>query len=513
VPETRKTQPSSLGVNALPATDEASQRLAAIVDSSDDAIISKDLNGIINTWNPAATKIFGYQPEEIIGRSILTLIPPELHHEEDEILRKLRAGERIHHYETIRLRKDGTRFHISVTISPIRNHQGNVIGGSKIGRDISDRRRSDEARFRLAAIVDSSEDAIISKDLNGIIASWNAAATRLFGWQEHEIVGRSILTLIPPELHSEEPEILRKLSDGERIEHYETRRVRKDGQIVEVSLTVSPIKDPMGRVIGGSKIARDISEHRRIQQALMDSEKLAVTGRMAAAIAHEINNPLEAVTNLAYLLSTDTSLSGRARHYAHMILEEISRASQISRQTLAFYRETGSQSEIDVCSILDGVLEFNKQRLENKKISLQRDYAPVGYGFGYPGEIRQVFANLISNAIDATPAGGAIIVRVREDPAHRNGRRRIRISLADTGSGVPVEIRGRIFRPFFTTKGSIGSGLGLWVSQGIVEKHGGKISLRSSTAPGRSGTVFTLFLPMYRTGESLPFTRAEEVAS
>jgi PAS domain S-box-containing protein len=481
----------------LISAEEANLKLAAIVDSSDDAIISKDLNGIITSWNAAATRIFGYQPEEIIGKSILTLIPPDLHYEEADILRKLRAGERIDHYETVRLRKDGTRFNISVTISPIIDSRGVIIGASKIGRDISDRRRSDEARFRLAAIVDSSEDAIISKNLDGIITSWNTAATRMFGWQEHEIVGRSVLTLIPPELHSEEPEILRKLRAGERIEHHETRRVRKDGRIIEVSLTVSPIRDPLGRVIGGSKIARDISEQRRIRQALAESEKLAVTGRMAAAIAHEINNPLEAATNLAYLLSTDATLPEGARYYASLILEAITRASHISRQTLAFYRETGKPSEIDVCALLDSVLELNLPRLLNKHIVIQREYEEVTHAFGYPGEIRQVFANLLLNAVDAVPEGGTIFARVSHDPSS-TGKPRIRVSFADNGSGIPGEIRNQLFNPFFTTKGATGNGLGLWVSRGIIQKHGGKIALRSCTTPGRSGTVITVFLPVNR---------------
>src|SRR5512146_2402196 len=156
----------------------------------------------------------------------------------------------------------------------------------------------EEARRRLAAIVESSDDAIISKDLNGIITSWNASAARLFGYEPEEIIGKSVLTIIPPELHEEEAVILHKLRAGERIDHYETRRMRKDGTTVEVSLTISPMKDASGRVIGSSKTARDISERKRAEAALIQSERLAAIGRMAAAIAHEVNNPLEAITNL-----------------------------------------------------------------------------------------------------------------------------------------------------------------------------------------------------------------------
>ncbi|HET9697377.1 MAG TPA: PAS domain S-box protein, partial [Terriglobales bacterium] len=319
---------------------EARLLLASIVESSDDAIVSKNLDGIVTSWNRAAERIFGYTADEIIGKSILTLIPEDLQWQEEQILAKLRAGERIDHFETQRRHKSGGLIDVSLTISPVRDDNGRVIGASKVARDIGDKRAADEARLKLAAIVESSDDAIVSKDLDGIITSWNKGAERIFGYTAEEIIGRSVLTIIPPELHHEEPEILRNLRAGNRIEHYETRRMTKDGQLIDVSLTISPIKDPTGRIIGVSKIARNISDIKRAQEALIQSEKLAATGRMAATIAHEINNPLEAVTNLAYLLVTDPSLNDKARHYAQMLLNEVSRASDITRQTLAFYRDT-----------------------------------------------------------------------------------------------------------------------------------------------------------------------------
>jgi PAS domain S-box-containing protein len=311
--------------------------LEAIVESSDDAIITTDLDGIITSWNAGASRIFGYTSEQIVSQSILNLIPAELHQEEREILKRLASGERIEHYETVRISKTGTRINISLSVSPIPDEHGRIVGVSKIARDISDRLRADELRVRLAAIVEASDDAIASKDLNGIITSWNKSAARLFGWEAEEIVGRSVLTIIPEALQGEEAEILRKLRAGERIDHYETQRLHKNGHLVEVSLTVSPICDVKGRIIGASKIARDISERKRLEKALVESEKVAATGRMAATIAHEMNNPLEGIMNLAYLLANDSLINETSHRYAKMLLEETERASQVAKQMLAFY--------------------------------------------------------------------------------------------------------------------------------------------------------------------------------
>ena len=265
--------------------------LAAIVDSSDDAIVSKDLNGIILSWNDAAACIFGYSAEEMIGKSILALIPPDLKEEEVRILANLKAGIRIDHYETIRIRKNGEKFQISATISPIRDSTGTIVGACKVARDISDRMKNDQTRFQLAAIVDSADDAIVSKDLNGVVRTWNQGAFRMFGYTSEEMVGQSILRLIPEELKYEEVEILRKFRAGERVDHYEIVRRKKSGESIHVSITISPIRDASGRVIGASKVARDISDRKRMERLLIQSEKLAATGRMAATIAHEINSP------------------------------------------------------------------------------------------------------------------------------------------------------------------------------------------------------------------------------
>ena len=265
-------------------------RLAAIVESSDDAIVSKDLNGIISSWNGGAERLFGYTAEEVIGKPITILIPAERQAEEIEILGRIRRGERVDHFDTVRQRKDRSLVEISLTVCPIKTADGKIAGASKTARDISDRRRAEEHAQRLAAIVESSDDAIVSKDLNGIINSWNGGAERLFGYTAEEVIGKPITILIPPDRQAEEIEILGRIRRGERVDHFDTVRRRKDGSLVEISLTVSPIKTADGRIIGASKTARDITERKRAQ----DQQRL-----LLREMKHRVKNALTTVQVIA----------------------------------------------------------------------------------------------------------------------------------------------------------------------------------------------------------------------
>jgi PAS domain S-box-containing protein len=277
--------------------EEATQRLASIVDSSDDAIISKGLDGIIHSWNSAASRLFGYEAAEVIGKPVTILIPQDRQDEETFILQQIRRGERIEHYETVRRRKDGGLIDVSLTVSPIRNAQGKIIGASKIARDITKRKREINAALLLASIVETSDDAIISKTLDGIITSWNKGAERIFGYMAEEIIGKSIKVLIPREYHAEEDTILGRLRRGERIEHYETIRQRKHGSLINVSLTVSPVADPQGKIVGASKIARDITERKRIE---------AQISLLAREAEHRTKNILATVQATVHLTQSET---------------------------------------------------------------------------------------------------------------------------------------------------------------------------------------------------------------
>lgn len=247
-------------------------RLAAIVESSDDAIVSQTPEGIITSWNPAAERIFGYSAAETIGRSMRMLFPADRLDEESKILTRLKRGERTDHFETVRIRKDGRRIDMSITLSPICDGGGKVIGASKVARDITERKRTEAAAAHLAAIVHSTDDAIIGKDLNNLITSWNLGAERLFGYPAGEMLGTSIMLLIPPEQQPQENDIQERVKHGLSMEKFETVRQTRDGRLIAVSITASPIRDAGGKVVGVSKVARNITERKQAETAVRESE-------------------------------------------------------------------------------------------------------------------------------------------------------------------------------------------------------------------------------------------------
>src|SRR5919108_956660 len=258
--------------------DEARAHLAAVVESADEVILSKDLDGVITSWNRSAERVFGWTAAEAIGRHITLIVPDERHAEEEQVLARVRRGERVDSFETIRMTKDRRLVDVAISVSPVRDSLGRVVGASTIALDITERRRFDETRARLAAIVESSEDVIVSKSLDGIITSWNRAAERLFGWTAAEAVGQPIMLIIPDDRREEEESVLARVRRGEHVAHFDTVRRTKDRRLVEVSVTVSPVRDSAGRIVGASNITRDITERRRLEEErkqLLARERLA----------------------------------------------------------------------------------------------------------------------------------------------------------------------------------------------------------------------------------------------
>jgi PAS domain S-box-containing protein len=288
----------------------AQRQLAAIIESSNDAILSENIDGIILTWNHGANTLYGYRPDEIIGKHISILVPRDRSDEIAIIQSKVRSGERLEHFETVRRRKDGTLIDISLTASPLHDDEGHTIGISKIARDITARKQAETQRAYLAAIVESSDDAIVSKTLDSVITSWNRAAEEMFGFAATEAIGQQIYIIIPPERHHEEAEILERLKRGERIDHFETVRQKKDGTRRHVSLTISPIKDKSGTIIGASKIARDITEKKKsdlqLQVAYQTVETINLVGQALSAeldlekVVQTLTDAATAVTGAAF---------------------------------------------------------------------------------------------------------------------------------------------------------------------------------------------------------------------
>ncbi|MGA8874016.1 MAG: ATP-binding protein [Candidatus Korobacteraceae bacterium] len=389
-----------------------------------------------------------------------------------------------------------------------RDESGKPARVTGINIDLTEFKKAEDARQKLAAIVESSDDAIISKDLNGIVTSWNGGAERMFGYTPQEMIGRSITTIIPHELYEDENRILATIGRGDRIEHFETVRLRKNGQRVEVSLTVSPVRDHTGRIVGAAKIARDITEAKKAERALHTSERLASVGRLAATVAHEINNPLEAITNLVFLAKHADSQASAVK-YLSAAEEELDRIFHISKQTLGFYREAKGATAVRVSTIATSLLSVFSSRARSKNIQICPEIKGDTEIHAIPGEIRQVIANLLSNSIDAVENGGRIRIRVAAatswDKKHTRG---VRLTVSDNGSGIPDELRQRLFEPFVTSKKDVGTGLGLWISKSIIEAHGGTIRLKSSAKAGASWTAFSVFLPA--TSPSEPDNKAPE---
>jgi PAS domain S-box-containing protein len=451
-------------------------------------------DGTIVWANRTLLSLLGLQPQQYVGHNFAEFCerPSEL----DEMLRLLKSGENVRSAEFQLRSSDGSMRWLRIDANPWQ-HNGEFLHARCFLTDLSGEKRTDEAQMKLAAIVESSDDAIVSKNLNGVVTSWNRAAERILGYTAEEMIGRPITTVIPPELYSDEVEILRKIQAGERIEHFETVRVTKSGERIDVSLTISPVRDPRGTVVGAAKILRDVTMQKKLEAALRTTERLASVGRLAATVAHEINNPLEAVTNLVYLVRRDPDLPEAVRGRLKMADEELQRVSHIARQTLGFYRDTSAAVSVNVPEAIEEMLAIYQRRFSYKQIALRKRITPGLKVCALKGEFKQIVSNLVSNAIDASPQGGAIEVRAWESKHPLTGAPGIHLVVADQGTGIPEAIRRQIFAPFFTTKKDVGTGLGLWIVKGMLTKVGGWIRCRSRVGtPGvsDSGTAMMVFL-------------------
>jgi PAS domain S-box-containing protein len=383
--------------------------------------------------------------------------------------------------------------YLDFVYQPLREADGHVSGIIVVGIDVTERKEAQDAMQRLAAIVDSSQDVILSKDLNGIITSWNAAATRVFGYSSEEMIGASILKLIPEHLHSDEKTIIDQIRSGRSVEHFETVRMKKDGELLDVSLTISPVKDEHGNVIGASKILRDISDRKRMERSLLQAEKIAATGRMAATIAHEINNPLEAVINLLFLLRSKV-IDGEGLNYLSTAEGELGRVSHIAKQTLGYYREHTAATYASLSEIAKHAVSIYEPRCTAAGIDVKTSFRSLRKATIRRGEMMQVISNLIANSIYAMPGGGHLSITVDDTDEPFLG---MALTISDNGVGINPRDLPRVFEAFFTTRVTVGTGIGLFVARQFIEGHGGEISLTSETDASSHGTTVRIFLPQH----------------
>ncbi len=477
---------------------EVQSRLAAIVESSDDAIISKDLNGIIQSWNRGAERLFGYTEQETVGNHISMLAPPERVHEIPHILERIARGERIDHHETQRRTKDGRILTVSLTVSPIRDASGTVIAASKIARDITEQKRANELQARMAAIVESSDDAILSKDLDGYIQSWNRGAQRIFGYTADEVIGKHISMLAAPESIDEIPEILARLRRGERVDHYQTKRKTKDGRTLTVSLTISPVQDASGKIVGISKVARDVTDLVRSAEELRaanEALKLANADleQFAYSASHDLQEPLRTISAYTSLLRRkfEGQLGPEGDEYIQYTLDGTKRMHQLLNDILAFTRASnvaeGESQDSDASVVLAEVLEdLNKLVAETNAAVTCGDLPCVRIPHVH---LQQIFQNLITNAIryraDAPPQ-----IHIA---AERHGPDWL-FSVRDNGIGIDPQYQDQIFGIFkrlHTSAEYPGTGMGLAICQRLVQRARGRIWVESELGKG-AAFFFTL---------------------
>jgi PAS domain S-box-containing protein len=627
-------------------------RLAAIIDSCDDAIIGMALDGTITSWNRAAHTIFGYSEQEAVGQNVSILLPPDRQDEEPRIMARLSNGERIEHYESVRRRKDGQLVDVSLTVSAIRDPQGAIVGASKISRDITAQKRAEEelrtseawyrvtlssigdaviatdargrvtfmntraeeltgwaqseavgkllpetfdivnevtrkkvenpvdkvlehggvvglanhtvlrhrrglefaiddsaapirntlqqlmgvvlvfhdvtearkaelAQRSLAAIVESSDDAIISKSLDGIITSWNKSAERIFGYTAEEAIGKHITLIIPPERHNEEPQILARLRRGERVDHYETIRMTRDGRRLNISVTISPIRDSEGHIVGASKIARDVTGQKEAEAAVLEAQaqlqayaatletrvaertlKLEDVNKslegLSYSIAHDLRSPLRAIQGLTEILVEDSGskLDENGKRIAADIVRSVRRMDNLINDLMSYGRL--SHDDLPLAAVHTD--EVVKQVLRHLQVDVEAVKAVVDVGAGLPvvrahkTTFEQVMTNLISNALKFVDSSRPPKVAIYSAQASENGFTRIVVE--DNGIGIAPEFRDRIYRIFERLHAGSrypGTGIGLAIVQKGAERMGGRTGLESE--PGK-GSKFWIELPL-----------------
>jgi two-component system cell cycle sensor histidine kinase/response regulator CckA len=489
--------------------NEVTARLAAIVASSDDAIIGKKLDGTITSWNQAAEEIFGYSAPEMIGNSVYRLIPSELHDSETEALRRVARGEPVEFAEVERIRKDGKRILIALTVSPIKDSAGRVVGVSSIKRDITAQKRiqaeleAETARSReLAQALDVSQALV--RDLEGRITYWSSGAARLYGYTAAEAVGRSSHELLQTEFPMPLEELRASLLSAGRWEG-EVVHVAKDGRRIHVATQWVLQRRRRDDTPLVTEVNTDVTAQRLIEERVRQTERMEVVGQLAGGVAHEANNQMTVVLGATSFLLGRNDLPTSAIQDLEYIREAAERTAAITAQLLAFSRRQVVQVRVvdldEVIQGLDGVL----RRTLGERSTLVLQLRSNGRVKADPGQLSQVLLNLVLNARDAMPLGGRLAIetrvteltegyaRQRPGVSIKSGHYAV-LAITDTGHGMGPETLSHLFEPFYTTKPiGKGTGLGLATVYGIVKQFGGYVWAYSEVG---HGTTFKVYLPL-----------------
>lgn len=490
-------------VSSRKHAEQARDLLAAIVESSGDAIIGQTLDGTILSWNQGAETMYGYTEEEAKGRNISLIVPEDRTDEKTEIHTRVEKGEVIPPYETSRKRKDGKRIDVSIKVSPIRDSSGQVIGVSVIGRGISHLKQAERARARLALAVEHTDESVVITETDGTITYVNPAFEEITGYRREEVIGQNPRLLKSgrqgPELYQA---MWATLERGQAWTGTLTNR-RKDGTLYEAEAVISPVRDETEQVINYVAVERDVTRERYLEEQLRQSQKMEAIGQLAGGIAHDFNNLLTIITGYGQLLLEDLGLDDPRRLKMSEINKAANRAVVLTRQLLAFGRRQVLVSEVlDLNDVLS-----NMEKMLHRLISEDIELVIVqGESLGRArtdrGQIEQVIMNLVLNARDAMPGGGRLTIETSNlDLAEAHALLHLEVmpgsyvtlTVSDNGCGISREDLTRIFEPFFTTKEKgKGTGLGLSTVYGIVRQSEGYVSV--SSEPGQ-GTGFRIYLP------------------
>lgn len=481
-------------------TDEEKLRqIQLIVQNSYDAIIGTTLDGIITSWNGGAEKMFGFTSDEVVGKSGSNLFPPEMWEQIPALLKKIAAGEAVDDYDTGGLRKDGTRFDMAISLSPIHAEDGTIIGASVVERNITRRKKIEESLRQTRMIVEHSHDAIVGCTLDGMITSWNRGAEKMFGYTSEEVLQTSGLLLYRSEQREAILALLSRVAHGEDVLDYEAVRLRKDGSTISVAVTLSPVLNEAGTIVGVSVVERDMTERNRALKHIKDLSD--VRSKFISILAHQLRTPLTSVNwNLEMMLNGDFGELDEAQHKFLQVtyqasVEIIHRIHNLlTAVDIEEHRAVFQKEEMSLQALCAEVVHESKKKSALKNISLT--YTPPktdpSVFYGDDRKMRMVVSVLIENAIQYTENGGQISVTLKESDDH------IRFEVKDSGVGIPASEQHHIFTRFFRASNASvmkpdGFGLDLYIAQNIIEQHQGTIGFESVE---EKGSLFWFEIPI-----------------